>query len=197
MSEYSNNITLLDIFNNKTVAKKLPIGNYKEQGRGNKLDSNAQIRIIANQILDFSRTAARQYYNPLRCSRKNRTITVKGKLQKSYNAAYNGIYTALKGKARLLATLITNNELIRCAVIEDTLRKGGQAPKLYLRIANVTQIKNMNANQLWGLLNDIVNNIKYSGNYPKTSKLLVREDKQYGNQFNDQWKKWFNKVDRI
>lgn len=196
MSEYSNYISLADILNSKSAIKKLPIGSYREQTRGKRLDGNAQLRIIANQILDFTRSAARQYYNPLSCRRNNRSITVKGKLTTTYNAAYNGIYRSLKGKSRLLAALIMNNEIIRYAAIEDSMRRNGKFPKLYLRISNVNQIKHMNANQLWGLLNDIVNNIKYSGNYPKTAKLLVKDDKQYGDQFNNQWRKWFNKVDR-
>jgi len=183
---YSDKLTLAHIFNNRSLAKKLPLGDYKEQpNRKGKIDNKAQMRVIANQVKDIARQAATPYYKPLKTTRSNRTIVISGKLVKSYDTAFNGIFKAIDGKKRLLASIAVNNETIRYASMEDKARSylfgdskaqtrqlKSQSPKLYLRAKSTAEIKKMNANQLWGVMNDIMDSIKYSGNYPATVKEL-------------------------
>ncbi len=189
MSVYSNNITLKDLFNNKSIQKKLPLGNYKEQLTYKSLPKNAQLRIIGNQIKDLTASASTKYYNQAKVTRTNRTIVVSGSLKKSYNSAFNGIYNYIKGKAGLISNMIANNEIIRNAFIEDI--QNGKSSKLYLRIASVNEIKSMNANRLKALMNDIIDNIKFSDNFPKTQTMI---ETNLGSNFLIQKQEWMKKV---
>lgn len=206
---YSDKLTLAHIFNNKALAKKLPIGDYKEQGNHKgKMDSKAQMRIIANQVRDIAKQASTPFYKPLRTSRSNRTIVISGKLVKPYGQAFDSIFRAIDGKKRLLASLAVNNETIRFAMNEDkakvqpfgdtrtqTSQLKEKSPKLLLRAKSVAEIKKMNANQLWGVVNDITDNIVYSGNYSQTVKELgINTSTEL---FRAEQRKWQKKVGLI
>ncbi|MDR1138316.1 MAG: hypothetical protein LBK70_00345 [Clostridiales bacterium] len=202
---YSDKLTLAHIFNNKSLAKVLPIGDYKEKSnRKGKIDDKAQMRIIANQVMDIAKQSAVPYYSPLKVKWSNRSIVISGTLTKSYDGAYNAIFRAVDSKKRLLASLATNNELIRMAWLEnkgkfpmfgdDTVGQGQYlrrvSPKLLLRAKSVADIKQMNDNELLDIVNDIVDNIKYSGNYPQTvSQLGIRMDTQQYRQAQAKWRK--------
>ena len=58
-------IKLIDFYNDKTLKQKLPIFNFKDSLSNNSRDSNAQIRMIADQILSYTRQCAKPYYKSL------------------------------------------------------------------------------------------------------------------------------------
>ena len=163
-------IKLIDFYNNKTLKQKLPIFNFKDSISNNNRDSNAQMRMIADQILSYTRQCAKPYYKSLSVKRRNRTIVVKGKLKTTYNKAYNGIAKSIEGKRRLIACLALNNELLQNALIEDANRKNDMRPALNLRANSIVEINKMNSNQIFGVMNDIMKDILYSGKYHKTAK---------------------------
>jgi len=203
---YSDNLTLAHIFNNRSLAKKLPLGDYKEQSnRKGKIDNKAQMRIIANQVKDIARQASTPYYKPLKASRSNRTIVISGTLIKSYDTAFNGIFKYIDGKKKLLANITLNNEVIRLASLEDrkrvlpygdaksqTRQLKQNSPRLILRAKSIVEIKRMNGNQLPLVVNDIVESIFYSGNYPLTAKELgINLNSE---QYKLEQRKWQKKV---
>ena len=163
-------IKLIDFYKNKKLKQKLPIFNFKDNISNKKRDSNAQLRMIADQILSYTRQCAKPYYKTLSVKRTNRTIVVAGQLKTTYNKAYNGIAKAIEGQRRLIACLAMNNELLQTALIEDANRKNDMRPALNLRASSIVEISKMNSNQLFGVMNDIMKDILYSGNYPKTAK---------------------------
>ncbi len=189
MALYKQNFSLSDIFNNKSIRKKLPIGDFNEIEKNKRVSKNGQLRIIGNQIKSLSSAAASKYYNKVRVTRTNRTITIKGDLNVSYGKAYNGIYNYIKSKSGLLSSLALNNEILQTAWMEE--KKNSKPTKLYLKVANIKEIKSMNANQLKSLMNDIIDNIRFSGNYPKAQKLFG--EKQDGD-FMKQKQIWMKKV---
>ena len=189
MGVYSNNITLKDLFNNKSIQKKLPLGNYKESLINKPLSQNAQLRIIGNQIKDLTASASMNYYNQAKVTRNNRTIKVNGTLKKSYNSAFNGIYNYIKGKAGLISNMVVNNEIIRNAFVEDMQNR--RSSQLYLRISNINEIKSINANKLKALMNDIIDNIRFSDNFPETQKMI---ESKMDNGYLQQKQNWMKKV---
>lgn len=162
-------IRLIDFYTDKTLKKKLPIFNFKDNIGAKKYDSNASLRNMADQITNFTREAARPYYKGVKVTRKNRTIVVSGNLKTTYNKAYSGIVKSIEGKRRLIACLIMNNDLFQAALIEDAKRRANR-PSLNIRANNISELNKMNSNQLFGVLNDIMKDILYSGNYPQTAK---------------------------
>lgn len=179
MSLYCQNISLSEIFNNRSIRKKLPIGDFKEVEKHNKITKNGQLRIFSNQIKSISSAAASKYYKKVKVTRSNRTIIINGELKTSYGKAYNGIYLYVKNKSGLLKSLISSNEVLQTAWLEE--RKNVSAQKLYLKVSKIKEIKNMNANQLKSLLDDIIDNIRFTDNYPKAKKMLG--EKQDANYF--------------
>ena len=138
MALYKQNFSLSDIFNNKSIRKKLPIGDFNEIEKNKRVSKNGQLRIIGNQIKSLSSAAASKYYNKVRVTRTNRTITIKGDLNVSYGKAYNGIYNYIKSKSGLLSSLALNNEILQTAWMEE--KKNSKPTKLYLKVANIKEI---------------------------------------------------------
>lgn len=198
MARYTQNFTLEDIFNNKALKDKLPLINYKEIEREDgKISQRTSPKTVTRQIFDTAESAAKPYYKPLKAIRKGQTMDISGELVGDYDTAVDAIYNALLAKRAILIWTANNTDMIRDAVKEAGKNKMrlGINSKLWLRAQSMKEIEGMTRPQIQALLGDIMENIFYSDNFPKTqAKYGVYEDNSFGLTYNQRKEKWKNKV---
>ena len=91
-TRFSQIFTLKDIFNNKKLAGKIPLINYRERERE---DGKTMVRTspksVPRLVYDTSVKAARPYYKPLNPSKSGDTIIIDGILVGDHDAAVNAV----------------------------------------------------------------------------------------------------------
>lgn len=172
-SEYSQNFSLIDIFNNKKLKNKIPLINYKEIERENgKISRRTSGKTINRLVFDTSTSAARPYYKPIKTQRSGNIMTISGNLVGDHNSAVDAVYNALVAQKQVMIYTVNNADMIRDALKESekNKRKYGTNSKLYLRAQSMTEIEGMNKRQIQALLQNIMENIFYGDNFPETQK---------------------------
>ena len=105
-------------------------------------------------------------------TRAENTLILDGNMIGDHDQAVDAVYNSIKGiRAELIWTANTAN-MLRSAMkeAEQNKRKYGIDTRLYLRVQSMQEIEGMSRPQLQALLNDVVDNIYYGDNFPKTQK---------------------------
>lgn len=172
---YKRQFTLSDIFNNKDLADKFPLVNYKQRDDDK---YRTKMNTIVALVRNTAKTAAAPFYKPLKVDRSGNTIDVSGTLIGDYDEAYESIYHALVAQKSMMKYTINNGDMIRAALVEGkkTELRGGEEPKLWLRIGSMQQIKNMSEAAISGLMDDIMQNIFYNSDFTKTQNRFKVQD---------------------
>lgn len=172
-TRFSQIFTLKDIFNNKKLAGKIPLINYRERERE---DGKTMVRTspksVPRLVYDTSVRAARPFYKPLTPSKAGNTIIIEGKLVGDHNAAVDAVYAALVAQKQVMKWTVNNADIIRDALkeAEKNSRLYGFSSKLYLRAQSMQEIEGMSKPQIQALMTDIMENIVYGDDFPKTKK---------------------------
>lgn len=170
---FSEIFTLKDIFNNQNLKGKLPLINYKERETDEgKISVRTSPKTVRRLVFDTSKSSARPFYKPLITSTSGDSLFIGGTLVGDENDVVNAIYTALVGIRTLLNWTANNTNIIRTALKESEAnrRKYGIDTKLELRARSMMEIEGMSKPRLQALLTDIMENIFFSDNFPKTQK---------------------------
>lgn len=196
MAKYSQIFSLKDIFNNKNLAGKLPLVNYKEKDLDNgRTQVRTSPKTINTLVYDISVRAARPFYKPFTPKRSGDTIILSGELTEEQDLVVESVYNALQSQKTIMVWTVNNTDMIRDALkeAENSRRKFGINSKLYLRAASMQQIEGMTRPQIQALLTNIMENIYFSDNFPATQKKYGVEKmsfKQFSyKQMKENWKK--------
>lgn len=172
-NRYSQNFTITDIFSNKALRKKLPYISYKEKEDENgEIKQRTQVLTVRKQVFDNAISSAKPFYSPMSVTRAENTLVLDGNMIGDHDQAVDAVYNSIKGiRAELIWTANTAN-MLRDAMkeAEQNKRKYGIDTKLYLRVQSMQEIEGMSRQQLQALLSDVVDNIYYGDNFPKTQK---------------------------
>lgn len=196
-TRYSQNFTLTDIFNNKRLKGKIPLINYKEIEREDgKVSRRTNAKTINRLVFDISTSAARPYYKPITTHRSGNIMVISGNLVGDHNAAVEAVYNALQAQKQVMSYTVNNADIIRSALkeAEKNKRNYGADAKLYLRAQSMTEIEGMTKREIQALIDNIMENIFYSGNFPETQKkygvenLPVKSPYDY-KQRQERWKR--------
>lgn len=184
MSRYSQNLSLIDIFNEKKLLNRLPLVRYKEQEVGYKRRIRTNMYSVGRYVYYLSQRGARPYYKPLISRKNGDLISISGNLVGSIDEAENSVYMTLVNNKGILEMTANQMDIIRDAVKEAEKNKRiyGTAGNLYLREKTIQQIRNLTDRQMLRFMRDIFDNIEYSGNYPET---IAKWSKILGMQAND------------
>lgn len=197
-NRYSQIFTLKDIFNNKKLKDKLPLINYKEKELENgKISRRTNAKTINRFVFDTATSAARPFYKPIITTRNGDLMIISGEMVGDHDEAVDAVYNALQSKRVLFIWTANNVKMIRDALKESEKNKNnGVATKLYLRVQSMQQIEGMTKPQIQALLQNIMENIVYGDDFPKTQKKYGVEDWNLSNKFNyNQLKlRWKNRV---
>lgn len=172
-NRFSQNFTLVDIFNNKKLRNKIPLINYREKELENgKISRRTNAKTVNRQVFDTAKSSARPYYKPMVARQSGDTLVIGGELVGSLDDAVNAVYDGLMAKKQLLIFTANNADMIRDALkeAEKNRRNYGIQTKLYLRVQSMEQIEGMTKKQLSYLMNDIMENIVYGDDFPATQK---------------------------
>ena len=197
-NRFSQNFTLTDIFNNKKLKDKIPLINYKEKELENgRISRRTNAKTVNRQVFDTATSAARPFYKPMITTRSGNLMIISGELIGDHDGAVDAVYNALQSKRVLFIWTANNVKMIRDALKESEKNKNnGVATKLYLRVQSMQQIEGMTKPQIQALLQNIMENIVYGDDFPKTQKKYGVENWNLSNKFNyNQLKlRWKNRV---
>lgn len=197
-NRFSQNFTLTDIFNNKKLKDKIPLINYKEKELENgKISRRTNAKSVNRQVFDTATSAARPFYKPMITTRSGDLMIISGELIGDHDGAVDAVYNALQSKRVLFIWTANNVKMIRDALKESEKNKNnGVATKLYLRVQSMQQIEGMTKPQIQALLQNVMENIVYGDDFPKTQKKYGVENWNLSNKFNyNQLKlRWKNRV---
>ncbi len=172
-NRYSQNFSLTDIFSNKALRGKLPYISYKEKEEDNgEIKQRTQVLTVRKQVFDNAISSAKPFYSPMSVTRAENTLVLDGNMIGDHEQAVDAVYNSIKGiRAELIWTANTAN-MLRSAMkeAEQNKRKYGIDTRLYLRVQSMQEIEGMSRQQLQALLSDVVDNIYYGDNFPKTQK---------------------------
>lgn len=181
MAIFSQTFTLKDIFNNKNLKGKLPLINYREIEREDgKISVRTNAKTVNRFVFDTATSAARPFYKGIKTTRSGNIMEISGELVGDHDSAVDAVYNALQNSKSVLSYTANNADMIRSALKESekNTRNYGINSKLYLRCQSMAEIEGMSKPQLFALMNDIMENIMYGDNFPKTqAKYKVEEMK--------------------
>lgn len=173
VTEYSQNLSLTDIFNNKELENILPLVNYKEKTKENgKISKTTKMNTVNSLVFNTSKNAAKPFYKHLVATKSGNLIVLDGSSAFDNADATDAVYNALLGIKSMISFTANNADMIRSALKEDEKNKKrwGINTKLYLKVQSIQQIKGMNKQQLNGFMNDVMGNIIYGDNFPQTQE---------------------------
>lgn len=206
MARYYQNFTLTDIFNNKNLKGKIPLINYREKElEDGKISKRTNVKSIGKLVYDTSVSSARPFYKPLVHAKSGNIISLGGELVGDHDQAVEAVYNALLGQKSVMIWTVNNADMIRSALkeAENNKRKFGIDSKLYLRAKSMQEIEGMTKHQILALMSDIMDNIYFGDNFPKTQKKYrvremldeeARETMEFADTYSQRQKKWINKV---
>ena len=197
MSQYSQTFSITDILNNKKLYGKLPLINYKEVEREDgKVSRRTNAKTVNRFIFVTAISSARPFYRPILPSRSGNLLVIGGTLVGDHNEAVDAVYQALVASKSIISLTANTREMLMSAVkeTEKNKRKYGIDSKLYLRVKSMQQIEAMSKQEIFALLQNIMENIFYGDDFPETQKkfqvdkLYVKSSLNY-NQRKEQWKR--------
>lgn len=198
-TQYTQNFTLTNIFNNKKLEGKIPLINYHEKELENgKISKRTNAKTINKLVFDIAKTTAKPYYKPISVTIKANLIEIGGKLVGEQNSVVDAIFNALLSQRDVMTYTVNNADLIRSALkeAEKNKRKFGIDTRLHLRVQSMTEIEGMSKKQIMALMNNIMENIFYGDNFPETQKKYNLKDLQISSKYNYEQRKqmWKNRI---
>lgn len=196
-NRFSQNFTLVDIFNNKKLRNKIPLINYREKELENgKISRRTNAKTVNRQVFETAKSSARPFYTPMVASQSGDKLIIGGELRinSELEDVVDAVYNGLLAKKQILIFTANNADMIRDALkeAEKNRRNYGIQCKLYLRVQSMQQIEGMTEKQVAYLMNDIMENIVYSDDFPATQKkwnvqeMVVKSPYTY-EQRKEQW----------
>lgn len=196
-NRFSQNFTLLDIFNNKKLRNKIPLINYREKELENgKISRRTNAKTVNRQVFEAAKSSARPFYTPMVASQSGDKLIIGGELRinSELEDVVDAVYNGLVAKKQILIFTANNADMIRDALkeAEKNRRNYGIQCKLYLRVQSMQQIEGMTEKQVAYLMNDIMENIVYSDDFIATQKkwnvqeMVVKSPYTY-EQRKEQW----------
>lgn len=196
-NRFSQNFTLVDIFNNKKLRNKIPLINYREKELENgKISRRTNAKTVNRQVFETAKSSARPFYTPMVASQSGDKLIIGGELRinSELEDVVDAVYNDLLAKKQILIFTANNADMIRDALkeAEKNRRNYGIQCKLYLRVQSMQQIEGMTEKQVAYLMNDIMENIVYSDDFPATQKkwnvqeMVVKSPYTY-EQRKEQW----------
>ena len=196
-NRFSQNFTLVDIFNNKKLRNKIPLINYREKELENgKISRRTNAKTVNRQVFDTAKSSARPFYTPMVASQSGDKLIIGGELRinSELEDVVDAVYNGLLAKKQILIFTANNADMIRDALkeAEKNRRNYGIQCKLYLRVQSMQQIEGMTEKQVAYLMNDIMENIVYSDDFIATQKkwnvqeMVVKSPYTY-EQRKEQW----------
>lgn len=190
---YTKVFTLKDIFNNKELKDKIPLINYKEKVDTNgKMHKTTGLKSVSYVVYESAKKSATPFYSPLKTSKLQNNIQIGGVLVGDFDTAFETIYQDLLAKRNLMKFTANSGDLIRSALKYS--EKLPQAPKLYLRVNSIAQIKSLNNRQLIAFMDNVLENIFYSDNFTEIQKkykldtIKIKSPYDYAT-LKDQWQR--------
>lgn len=174
-NRFSQNFTLVDIFNNKKLRNKIPLINYREKELENgKISRRTNAKTVNRQVFDTAKSSARPFYTLMVASQSGDKLIIGGELRINSEPedVVDAVYNDLLAKKQILIFTANNADMIRDALkeAEKNRRNYGIQTKLYLRVQSMQQIEGMTEKQVAYLMNDIMENIVYGDDFPATQK---------------------------
>lgn len=174
-NRFSQNFTLLDIFNNKKLRNKIPLINYREKELENgKISRRTNAKTVNRQVFETAKSSARPFYTPMVASQSGDKLIIGGELRinSELEDVVDAVYNGLLAKKQILIFTANNADMIRDALkeAEKNRRNYGIQCKLYLRVQSMQQIEGMTEKQIAYFMNDIMENIVYSDDFIATQK---------------------------
>lgn len=165
--QYLEKYDLTEIFGNEKLRGKLPIIKYKATETGS---GRTQIKSVPFLVFDLAKSAAKPYYKPFQPHKLANIITLDGKTEVNLDEIVNKVYENINASKHLMELTENYVDVIRSALKEGekTGRMTGQKPKLSLRQQSMLEIENLSKAQTREMFWNIVEDIFFSGNYPKT-----------------------------
>lgn len=198
---YKQKFTLEDIFNNKKLAGKLPLVNYREYIKDDKMHHRTNMQTLTSLVYNIAKSSAKPYYNPFMPSKNGEIIILGGKLTDDINKPFEAIFQSLMAQKQIMSFTVNNGSMIRSALKESKRikKETGKEPKLWLRAGSMLEIENMNKRELGWLIDDIMRNVFYNDEYQSTQKKYnVTEIPVFGSTNYDRRKEnWQRKVGQI
>ena len=196
-NRFSQNFTLVDIFNNKKLRNKIPLINYREKELENgKISRRTNAKTVNRQVFETAKSSARPFYTPMVASQSGDKLIIGGELRinSELEDVVDAVYNDLLAKKQILIFTANNADMIRDALkeAEKNRRNYGIQCKLYLRVQSMQQIEGMTEKQVAYLMNDIMENIVYSDDFIATQKkwnvqeMVVKSPYTY-EQRKEQW----------
>lgn len=196
-NRFSQNFTLVDIFNNKKLRNKIPLINYREKELENgKISRRTNAKTVNRQVFETAKSSARPFYTPMVASQSGDKLIIGGELRinSELEDVVDAVYNGLLAKKQILIFTANNADMIRDALkeAEKNRRNYGIQCKLYLRVQSMQQIEGMTEKQVAYLMNDIMENIVYSDDFIATQKkwnvqeMVVKSPYTY-EQRKEQW----------
>lgn len=199
---YAQMFTLQDIFNDKRLADKIPLVNYRETvDNTGKEHRRTNMKSVVTLVYETAKTSAKPFYSPLNALKSGNTIDLSGKLISDHNQAFNAVYKSLVGIKSMLGYTANNVDMIRSALKESATikRNYGKEPKLWLKVGSIAEIKNMKKRELNLFMDDVMRNIFYNPEFEKTQKKYKVETIPINGSFNYERRRdnWLRKVGEI
>lgn len=199
---YAKMFTLQEIFNNKNLAGKIPLVNYKETtDELGAQHRTTNMKSVSKIVFESAKLGARPYYRPLKAVKSGDFITIGGKLNGELNTAYNAVYKAILSQTNMIRFTANNAEMIRSAVKESAKikRSSGKEPKVWLKIGSMQEIETMGKRELNALMDDIMRNIFYNPDFAQTQKKFRVQEIPVNRSTNYERRKenWLKKVGEI
>lgn len=195
---YTQNFSLKDIFNNRNLRNKIPLINYKETEREDgKISIRTNVKTVNRLAFDIATSAARPYYKNIKTTRNGDVMEISGELVGSHDSAVDAVYNALLSQQQMFVWTANNASMIRDALKESEKNKRnyGVNSKLYLKAQSMEQIQGMTNKQLQTLMSNIMENIIYGDDFPKTQQKYGVTNKNYGAySYERRQKEWKQKV---
>ena len=184
MSKYLAKYDLTEIFGNEKLRGRLPIIKYKATETGS---GRTKVESVPFLVFDLAKSAAKPYYKSFMPTKAANVITLDGKTEANLDEIVDKVYQSIKASKFVLKMTENYIDVIRSALKEGekTARATGVKPKLALRQQSMLEIENMTKPQTYEMFSNIIEDIFFSGNYPKTvqkygiDKLSFNRGKSY------------------
>ena len=187
---YTNKYTLSELFNNPYFRRVLPQVNYRElKNPDGGISRRTNLRSVNRIVFDTSENTANKLLTNVKSKRSGDSMEIvgDGNIANCVEAVYNACMRA----KRTVEYTANNMNIIRSALKAGMKQKAktGSEPKLFLRAESLLQIKSMNDKQLRLLLNDVMENIYFNGDFYETQQKFGLEErlgseyKQYKDNF--------------
>ncbi len=195
---YYQNLTLSEIFSDKKLRGKLPLISYKEGTTDTgRFSQQTNVKSVSSLVYDKARASARPFYKPLNASKSGNYIVLDGKTDTPLSTIVDVVYGQMLSLKQMLIITANDTDMIRSAIKESgrVRQKGGKEPKLYLRVGSLQQIEGMSNRERNKLINDIMKNLFFGGDFPETQKKFG-VDKMFsqGRSYEQRKKEWLREI---